>query len=426
MNVLEIIRKGESEDVEFKKSLSEMKEILETVCAFLNTKGGTILIGVDDKGKVVGVDIGKGTIENLANRIRSSIEPPVFPSIEELEVKGKKIIVITVPEGNQKPYFYKGRAYKRVGKTNQVLTPYELRRILSKMENFENKIVDFEFDEETIKTFLDLAKEKRNLEFRYHSYEEVLEKLGLKNNIAGLLCFGKNPQRMLPYAEIQIGVFRSGKLARFWKVSGNIFNQIEESLSVLGNLLKRGFYIDEKGVRREVWEVPYEALREAVVNATVHRDYSLPSPVYIEIHEDKVIVENPGELPEPLTLEDLKKKHRSIPRNPLIANVFFLAGYIERWGTGTNRMIEACIRSGLREPEFYERKGFFGVVFYLERSEKEMEIIRLLEKRERTSKEISRILGISDRMAREYLRKLLERGIIKRIRKGRKIYYSLE
>ncbi len=429
MDIYEILKAGEGEDIEFKRSLSERKEILETICAFANTKGGTILIGVEDDGRIVGVDIGKLTIEKLVSSISSEIEPMIFPSVEVLELKGKKVIRITVPEGQQKPYFYRGRAYKRVGKVNKVMSKGEIERlILSRMErkfSFELKEMAFELDREVVRRFVEMVRKNRNLLMEFSSEEEVLERLGVKDRIAGLLCFGKNPQGEIPYAKVKIGLF-SEDLLEHEEIGGNLFTQVEESVKIILRYLRKNIRIS--GLKRiEEPEIPVFVLREAITNAIIHRDYSIPSFIYIRIYPDRIEIENPGGLLPPLKPEDLKKEHPSILRNPKIAETFFLAGYIERWGKGTNKMIEECIKAGLKEPEFIDKGSFFKVIIYREVREIEKRIIEILKKRkEVTTKDISKILGISERTARKYLKELLDKGIIERKRIGKRIVYHLK
>ena len=124
------------------------------------------------------------------------------------------------------------------------------------------------------------------------------------------------------------------------------------------NIAKTYSIDKETGLRIDIWEYPLEALREAIINALIHRDYTIYSPIYIKIYDDKLIITNPGRLLAPLTIEDLHKEHPSILRNPNIANIFYLAGYIEKWGVGTLKIIEECKKHKLPTPEFKIEKNF--------------------------------------------------------------------
>lgn len=126
----ELIKKGESESLELKPSLSQINEIIETVAAFANAKGGKVIIGVSNRGEVLGLKIGKDTIEKLTNKILASLEPKIYPSISVKEIEGKQVIVISVEEAKEKPVFAFGRAYKRVGRSTLRMSKNEIERVI--------------------------------------------------------------------------------------------------------------------------------------------------------------------------------------------------------------------------------------------------------------------------------------------------------
>jgi ATP-dependent DNA helicase RecG len=143
---------------------------------------------------------------------------------------------------------------------------------------------------------------------------------------------------------------------------GNVIEQIDEAGKFVMNHIRLGAEI--KGFKREEkWEYPLSAVREAITNAIYHRNYFSTANTHVSIFDDRIEIWNHGGLPPELSIEDLKKSHKSIPRNPLIANALFLIKYIERWGTGTQRIVEDAIAQGLPEPEFNETSGGFEVVF---------------------------------------------------------------
>lgn len=427
-----LLKKGESENVEFKKSLAEIREIIETISAFANTKGGTIVVGVTDKGEIKGVNIGKKTIEDLVLKIANSTNPRVFPEVETIEVKSKKLIVIKVSERSDKPVFAFGIAYKRVGKNNLKMDREEILEILKKSAeiNFEDReICDVsEIDKEAVKNFAENAREKRKMKTKPIA---ILENLGMvkenKINVAGLLCFGKSPQKYLPYAVIKIGKFVGRKIVYEKEIKGNLIEQIEKSYAEVVTLIRKKIS-SVKLKREEVFEYPLEAIREIIVNAVAHRDYSSKSPIYIRIFEDKLEVENPGNLLE-LSIEDLKKPHRSVLRNPKIAEVLYYLGYIEKWGTGTLMVIKACLENGNAEPEF-ETNGTFKVIIHSSLSfqinEIERNIIEYLKnKKVATRKEIEKAIKIKESTARKYLESMQKKGIIIKIGKGKNIRYKI-
>jgi len=335
-NLLKLISGGENERLEFKESLRLKEEISQAVSAFSNANGGSILIGVSDDGKVIGVDIGRNTLEVLANYIKRNTDHAIFPSVEVLDSEGKKIIVIEVKESTEKPVFFKNHTYKRVGKTNQQVSSSELRKLAK--ESGESVYWDEQIckeaslkdiSEEKVRWFLKRVKSERNFDVDPDTpVKESLEKLNLfkdeKPTNASLLLFGKEPQRFFLQDEVRCARFKGTEAVKPFidmKVfGGDIIDQVNKALSfVLGHSLLSAWLVPGKVEREERYEYPPDAIREAIVNAICHRDYESTGNVQVRIFDDRIEVWNPGRLPDPLTLEDLKKRHKSIPRNPLIA-----------------------------------------------------------------------------------------------------------
>ncbi len=180
--------------------------------------------------------------------------------------------------------------------------------------------------------------------------------------------------------------------------------------------------------REEIFEYPLRAIREIIVNAVAHRDYSSKSPVYIRIFEDRLEVENPGNLLE-LSIDDLKKPHRSVLRNPKIAEVLYYIGFIEKWGTGTLVVIKSCLENGNDEPIF-ESNGTFKVIIHssvnFQFNEIEGKILEYLkEKKVARRKEIEKLLGVKESTARRYLENLQKKGLVSKVGKGRETKYVI-
>ncbi len=433
-SISELLKAGEGETLEFKESFAEERELFETLCAFSNSKGGTVLVGVRDDGRVKGVSLGRRTIEGFLNKCKSLLEPPFIPHIEETRAEGKTLIVIRVAEGINKPYFFRGVAFKRVGASNQRVPKDELERMILAKHRlpFENTPIEAgleDIDEGLVSQFVREARVRRGVRLEFRNKREFLRKFGgLKNGrptVSALLCFSRNPQVHFPYAIVKCGSFTGQILRREREVGGDLLAQVQGALEFIKESLTARRRIGPDGRMVEEFEIPLESIREAVVNALAHRDYSIPSPVYIRVSEQAVEIENPGELLPPLTPEELKREHPSILRNPKIANFFFMLGFVERWGRGTNRMVESCIARGLREPDFVERSRFFKVVLYREAlNETERRVLELVRRGEVGSGEVARALGISERASRKYLSALSARGLVRRKRIGRRIVYA--
>lgn len=146
-------------------------------------------------------------------------------------------------------------------------------------------------------------------------------------------------------------------------IEGTIIDQVHHIMSFIRKHLNIAASIKGKPEREDIWEIPREALREAVINAVCHRDYESPANVQIRIFDNRLEIWNPGLLPADIAIDDLKKEHSSIPRNQLIAGCFYKIKYIEQWGTGTNRIVRLCKEAGITEPDFKEASGSFVISF---------------------------------------------------------------
>ena len=442
--LVKLLEEGESETVEYKPSLSQTDKILECVSAFSNTNGGTLVIGVKDNGEVVGVDIGKRTIENLANRIKQHTDPMVYPSICIEEFDAKHVVLLEVEEGKQKPVLASGRAYKRVGRTNQKLGSEAIRSLAletSKVYWDERVCEDASFDdidEDKVHLFLQRAKYERRLELDPRTPgREALENLGLvsggKPTNAAILLFGKNPQRFFSQAELRCARFKGVKPLEFIDLKvfdGTILEQRDDALEFVQEHIE--LHAKIVGLERlEIWEYPLDAIREAITNAICHRDYEISATVQVRIFDDRLEIWGCGPLPEPLSVEDLKKRHRSILRNPVIGKCFFWIKYIEQWGTGTNRIIDACLNQGLPEPIFEEFSGSLVVTlrkllteeFLKEKGLNDRQIKAVSYIREKgsiTNKAYQMLFGVSRTTATRDLKQLEGAGIVNRTGRGKR------
>jgi len=454
-SIEELIGKEESETLEFKKSLSEWKEIVETVSAFSNTKGGIIIVGLDDNKNLVGISIGKGTIEGLTNKILTNTEPKIYPEIEVVNKQRKKLILIKVDKYPFDVVLAFGRPFKRVGKNTVRMNKDEYKRRILEIHKKEiyfdgqpltdAKINDV--DDEKLKQFVKKAREERKLDVDgKEPTRNILKKLKLLKGDsltnAAILLFGRTPEKFFNQIGIKCVKFKgidvTGEMLDFKEIENDLFTEVQEvEKFIFSNISLKAWIEEGKIKRQERWEYPPKAIREALVNAIVHRDYRSPSKIQIRIFDDRIEFWNPGKLPEGWTVKTLKEEHTSEPFNPLIARMFFWVGYIEEVGTGTNKMIKWCKEWGLPEPDFQTKSGNIVVIFrkskfteeYLERlglDKKEMEIIQLIrEKKKITSSDIQKKYGVSKDTANRWLNKLIKLNLVERKGKGKAIYYTL-
>jgi len=440
-----LLAAGETATVEFKESLD--REALETVAAFANTGGGVILVGVRDDGTVRGVALGKETLREWANRIAQATH--LHPQIGALPYEGKTIATIEVPESPLKPVPCRGRYFKRVAKSNRQMTDDDLTRaVLGKVGMTWDQMVEpraslDDLDSDQLRRFRKLC----NLQGRRpipegESDDVTLKKLSLlrdgRPTRAAVLLFGREPQRFYPSAFVKIGRFRSLTLiVDDREIYGTLFGQVEGAMGYFREHLQTRFEFHGEPAREVVWEYPLEALREAIINAVCHRGYLEPPHVQVRWYDDHLTFFNPGGLPPPLRLEELKREHPSIPRNRLIAEMFFYVGWIERWGRGIQKMLDECATAGLPEPEFEEQTGGLWVTFRKDiLTEEHLRSLGLNERQVRavlhvkeygriTNKEYQRLAETSRETAKRDLTDLVTRSLLARKGTGRNVYYVL-
>ncbi len=449
----ELIQEGESAEVEFKESLSLSEPIGKTISSFSNANGGTLIIGVTDSEEIKGVELGENTLEQLANRIKQHTDPKIYPSISTVNLNGNDVVIIEVKESLEKPVFYRGSAYKRVGKSTHKLKSSEIRNLAKnsgRKFQWDEQICEEasldDIDEEKVRQFLQTARNKRDLDIDPDiSMEEALERLNILKDgnptNAGILLFGKNPQRFFRQTETRCAKFKGTKAQKPFLdmkvLEGTISQQIDRAEKFVLDNMKKEAWIEPGDVdRKEKWEYPPDAVREAIVNAICHRDYQTTSNVQIRMFDDRIEIWNPGKLPEPLTPESLKEKHESIPKNPLIARMFFLVKKIEQWGTGTNEMVDMCLEHGLPEPEFEETDASFVVTIRKKiLTEEKMEELGLNERQKKAFKRIEEkesitrseyedMFGISERTANRELSQLVDLNLIEKKGKGPNTHYN--
>ncbi len=361
----------ESETLDKKSSFAAWKEIIISLSAFANKKGGKVVVGLDDQGNPLGLKIGKDTLEEMANKIKMHTDPILYPSINVKTFGPAEIVEMEIPESDNKPVFAFEKAYVRVGKTNQKLSATEIRDLIKRytLPDFDQRTLDQDF--KAIE--LDYAAIRRLNVTSFHfgkiSERRILEKLSVlkkgKLTIAGYLCFVREND-LIPNAVIKSARFKGKTMVHFLDMKdfkGNLIVAVNEALEFIQRHISMGVDIGAKAARDEKWDYPLEALREAVVNAIVHRDYTDPGNIQIRIFDDRLEIWSPGLLPKELNIKSLLAESRSIPRNRGLAKIFHDIGFIEGWGTGFQRMVEACAVNGNPKPELKEMTGAFVVKF---------------------------------------------------------------
>ncbi len=355
----------EGQNVEHKRIWKD--EYLKWVSGFANAQGGKIYIGIDDDMSVVGVTKLHEQLEDIPNKIINLTG--VFPETNHLTMEGKDVIEIII-EPSMMPISYRGAYYYRSGATKQELRGTALHSFLLKKMglNWEDVPCDGttldDIDENAIIYFLNHAIDEGRMdsEIRDSTKEEVLANLGLiKDGVptnGAVLLFGKYPQRIFATSSFKIGRFGSddSDLLNQDLISGNLIQMTDKIMQVLSDkyLIRPIHY--EGLQRKEPLEIPQEALREIIFNSIVHK-LQIGTWNQMSIYDDHIQLWNEGVLPEYYTVETLMSKHISKARNPKMAHVFFLAGFIEAWGRGYEKIMREFDKANLKHPTFKEEHG---------------------------------------------------------------------
>lgn len=436
---------SESETLELKESFDS--KALETIGAFANSSGGTILIGVRDDGHVVGIKLGTNTLEEWAQKMQSKIQPHFFPSVRKRTYQKRTVVEINIDRSNS-PVTVDGRFIKRVGRTNQIMGSEEIKQRLfeSSGTSWDAQVVDNatidDLDPQAIAKFISLVREAGRRPLGSEQTNEVLEKLELvqkgKPTRAAILLLGKKPGKFFLSALVQLGRFKSlTRIIDSKHLEGNILEQIDEAMIWFEQRLETEFIITGKPRREEKWEYPLLALREAFTNAVCHREYDALSNTQVRLYDDQLEIWNPGELLMPLTPDLLLEKHPSLLRNRLLAHCLFYAGFIESWGGGTLRIAELTKDSGLAVPEFISTSGQFRIVLRKQKySASILEAMGLSQRQAAavlhaheagriTNREYQKNWSVSKSTATRELFELTERGLLVRHgRTGKSTYYT--
>ena len=368
-----VLENGEDYKTEFKQKAEAGLD--REITAFANSSGGKIYIGITDEGKIKGV--------NITNRLKSRIEdiakncdPKIPISIQAL--KKEKVLIVEVPESKDKPHRCFSGFYIRSGASSQKLSRNEIWEFMKDEELFEfdtrlckKFIFKKHFDKKKLFFFLDKAKMK----YSKRNYAQLLENLEVAEkkdskivfNNAGALFFSKNLNQLISHAEISCALFKGTD--KFHDIidrkifNRDIINNIEDSVSFLKKHLRLEYHFPKGQLqRKEVLEIPEEALREALVNAVTHRNYLEERvSVTVEIYDDRVEIYNFGGLPKGLKRSEFGKK--SVPRNKLIASLMLRTDYIEKMGTGIKKMRSLIKKAGLK-PIKFNFTDFTTLTFY--------------------------------------------------------------
>jgi predicted HTH transcriptional regulator len=432
MMLEDTLRHPEGKTLEFKRDLSSPKPALRTLVAFANSAGGRLVIGVEDLTKrVVGIERPLDLERHIAKLIADSIHPTLLAEIEILPWRRTHVLVVQVHPSALRPHYLRadgaeGGTYVRLGSTNRKADAAliaELRRRVD-LESYDEQPL-LATDSEAI----DFAATSESFSERRTLRRQDLRTLGLTvryqnryvATVGGMILFGKDRLAHFPDAWIQAGCFSSPdktQLADHADFNEHPVRAIEGAIRFVERNTRMGAEFG-RIKRRDRPTVPPMALREALVNAVLHTDYSQRgAPIRVAVFEDRVEVENPGILLPGLTIEELRQGVSRL-RNRVIARTFKELGLIEQWGSGIQRMATACSSAGLPSPELVEIGLRFRVTIRTERigppmvddtENRLLDFVRVPTGR--STAEIAAHIGLTLRATQNRLAKLSERGLV--------------
>lgn len=447
----QILAEGESYKIEFKEQVSNIDK---DIVAFSNSAGGRVFIGIHDNGTIYG-------LKNF-NRLKSEIETIAHncdPSIKVTIEKMENILIVNVREGVDKPYRCKTGFYTRNGANSQKLTRNEIVGLVISegkvpYDELKNKKFNYKkhFDSEKLNRFLRLANITKVLDT-----PSLLLNLGVAErqkgklifNNAGIFLFAKDLENIYYHTTVTCALFRGTEKVEVLDrkdFNEDIISNIDDAMNFLKKHIPVRYEMTGTPRRKEIPEIPFDALREAVINAVVHRDYfEKGANAMVEIYDDRIEIYNPGGLVKGLKPEEIGKK--SMLRNPLLAGLLNRIRYIEKMGTGITKMQRLMNEASLSPVEF-EFDSFFTAIFRRplrvavkeaikvtdkvtikvtnKVTENQTKILDEMKKNAYiTTKELSKRIGISDRKIKSNISKLKRKGLLKRIGPAKGGYWEV-
>ena len=452
---------SEHQGVEWKEAWKD--EYLKWICGYANAQGGTLIIGKDDNGDVMGISNAKKLLEDIPNKIVSTMN--IIADVNLVEENGLEYIEIIV-DSYPFPVNYRGKYYYRSGSTMQEIKGIELLKFLYERQGktWDNVPIPGESADTLSKEALQEFRKKSVYKKRLSKIAaEVNDKLLLENlklfegeNLirAAVLMFHPDPEKWVTGAYIKIGYFgdSDSDLRYQDEIHGPLILQADKAMELIYTKYMKAL-IDYEGLQRiETYMFPMEGFREILLNAINHKDYSTGIPIQISIYEDKIYIWNDGKWPENLPVDEIYKKHSSIPYNPKMADVFYKAGEIESWGRGFDKIMEVCEKEKVPYPDIatnsrgvmvlckpceqYSKllKEKYGKEILsnmqseklsLEEQVRMAPILKYLDDNSIITNAIGRnLLGKSVATTKRYLNRLCEAGILEQKGAGRSSYYE--
>ena len=441
----------ETEILEFKKSTGEIKEAMYSICAMLNKhQHGELYFGVKNDGTPVGQDVSEETLRLVSHRIGVAIKPVIYPEVNKVIIDGKECVHVKF-DGNQTPYFAFGVAKIRVADEDVTMSPEQITTLILKTgrdgnrwENLVSNKTIHDVDEELLKWYTNKANEAGRIAISYTNKETILNQLELTNGDY-LLNAGKALFCDDLIQDIQMAIFATTERLTFNDIQryhGPVLKLVDIAESYIKNNIHWRVEFTGALERKEIPEIPVEAIREALLNSFCHKDYASGESNEVAIYKDRVEIYNPGAFPEGYNPQYfIDKPSRPIRRNPTIARTLYYSKDIESFGTGLKRIAEVCKEVNVRY-EFQTLKDGFVVCFYrsswveenmnqstdkvrvstgkvrvndIRLNESQQKIVTyVVENNKITNREVCDLLQVKDSRALKILKELNNMGILKK------------
>ena len=419
----------ESKDVEFKERIT--RSYLKTVSAYANYKNGKIIFGINDEGEAIGLEKVVENKLNIENTINDTIKPKPEYTLDIEKIEGKSYIVLNVKKGDFPPYYYNGKAYKRNDTSTIEVDTVELNRLILQGSNLdyeaieiENEKLEFKFLEKKMKEVVGIKELNLDILKTLNLYENK------KFNIAAELFADNNNRKFSGIDIVVLGENINKILFRENIERKSILEQYYEAISVFERYYEYEEIVGAERIKKE--KVSKEAFRESVANAIVHRLWDINANIKIVMSNDKIEIISPGSLPPGMSEDEYMRGYVSVLRNPIIANIFYRLGIIEKFGTGIKR-IKYEYRESFVKPAFeiYENsiRITLPVIEIIPKNlvNGEVKVFEILKKHEKLSrKEIEELSKYNKSKVMRSINGLIEKSIAEQVEKGRSVKYQLK
>lgn len=428
----------ESKFLEFKSTIPKFDTLIKTCIAFANASGGQIIIGVEDENhEIIGIsDADRRRIyDDFSNSLYDSTSPSLIAQIYEQNFGELSVLIIEVPVSPRKPYFLKrkgmaGGTYIRVGSSTRKATGEYIEDLIREAQRLS-------YDEEAVnqninilsnnylQAFIEGKVTKRRLQSEHIITTKVANKDDFVPTVAGVLMFCENPHDFIPEALVRCTRFKGtvGRdILQTEDICGVIENQASQTLKLINTWLVTHYEL--QGVRlKQQQPIPIEALREAILNALLHRKYNIVGAVKVAVYDNRVEIFSPGCFPGLVDVDRLGDGTTFL-RNPRLVRLAYQINLIETRGTGIRLIFDSCQKAGIKKPEFSEEGDFVKVVFNIA-SEKlayknSNDAILAFVKLHRTvsAQEIAAYLSVSHNTAIRKLSQLIEKNKLRKVGRG--------